>query len=143
MEKMQTLARNLYAEQGMDTKEIAEFLMLDAGLINEWINIFEWQKLRTANNLSPSKLIQLYYTQSEAIMKKASDETRPLNLKEVDILNKLATAIQKIDKRLDTGVVMDVLKGFNHYLVKIKPQLTREMVYHEMEYVRWLMNEKK
>lgn len=133
----------LYAEQGMDANDIARFINAKRELVEEWITTGEWIKLRCAKNLSPTRLIQLYYEQSEAIMRHASDNTRPLTLQETNTLAKLADCIQKIEKRLDSGAVMDMLKSFNNYLVKVKPQLARELVHHELDYVRLLLREGK
>lgn len=142
-EEKKALARKLYIEQGMDAAEIANTLSEDKALVTACITTDEWQDLRAAKQLSPNSLIKLYYEQSDVIVQQAKDKDRALTLKEAETLNNLATAIQKIDKRLDAGVVMDVLEGFNNYLVKLKPQLTRDVIPHELNYVRQLLNKKK
>lgn len=142
-EEKKILARKLYIEQGMEAEEIANTLSEDKALVLAYIKTNEWQDLRAAKQLSPSSLIKLYYEQSDVIVQQAKAEDRALTLKEAETLNNLATAIQKIDKRLDAGVVMDVLEGFNNYLVKLKPQLTRDIIEHELNYVRQLLNKKK
>jgi uncharacterized protein (DUF885 family) len=139
MDKNKELARTLYAEQGLDALDITRYIDEDLLTIEGWIRDDEWMKLRTAKNLSPKNLIQLYYEQSEAIMKEASAEQRSLTLKETNTLAKLADCINKIERRMDSGAVMNMLEAFNNYLVRIKPQLARELVIYEMEYVRTLI----
>ncbi len=142
-EEKKKLARKLYIEQGMDAAEIASTISEDKAIVLACIAGDEWQDLRAAKQLSPNSLIKLYYQQSDVIVQQAKDEDRPLSLKESETLNNIAAAIQKIDKRLDAGVAMNVLEGFNNYLVKLKPQLTRDVIPHELNYVRQLLNTKK
>ena len=143
MDRNKELARTLYADQGLDALDITRYIDEDLLTIEGWIRDDEWMKLRTAKNLSPKTLIQLYYEQSEAIMKEASAEQRPITLKETNTLAKLAECINKIERRIDSGAVMNMLEEFNNYLVKIKPQLARELVIYEMEYVRQMMRDGK
>ena len=143
MDRNKGLARTLYADQGLDALDITRYIDEDLLTIEGWIRDDEWMKLRTAKNLSPKTLIQLYYEQSEAIMKEASAEQRAITLKETNTLAKLAVFINKIERRIDSGAVMNMLQEFNNYLVKIKPQLARELVIYEMEYVRQMMRDGK
>lgn len=144
MENAKQLARTLYTEQGQDALDLTRYIDVDLLTIESWIREGDWTSLRSAKHLSPSNLIKLYYEQSEAIVQNAKqDDNRPLTLTETNTLAKLADCINKIERRLDSGAVMDMLKAFNNYLVKVKPQLAREVVIYEMEYVRDLIQQGK
>lgn len=144
LQNAKQLACTLYTEQGLDALDLTTYIDVDLLTIESWIREGEWTSLRSAKHLSPSNLVKLYYEQSEAIVRRAKEEDdRPLTLQETNTLAKLAECINKIDRRLDSGAVMDMLKRFNNFLVQAKPQLARELVIYEMEYVRQLLNDGK
>ena len=107
------LARMLYVEHGMDAKAISEQLPISEVTLSKWVTKEDWRQQRQVRMLSPDKLIVLYYQQSEQIIKRATEEERAITPAEADSLNKLASSIQKLDKKIDPSISMSVFKSFN------------------------------
>lgn len=135
-----SLASKLYIDTGLSVAEIATALNESPAHIAAAATAQNWDELRSVNHLSPSALIRLYYQQSKAIMQQAEDSKEGLTLQQSNTLNNLAAAIQKIDKRVDPGVVMEVLRNFTDYLIKLQPKLAKDIAPHQLAYVRKLLN---
>lgn len=139
------MARLLYVEQGLDAKEVAQMLKVSELTMSKWVNAnnAEWKNLKAARTLSPDKLIRMYYEQSEAIVQQAKDDDRPISSGDADALNKLASAIQKLDKKIDPSITMSVLRNFNNYLIQINPELAKQCAAYQMEFVQSLLDAQK
>jgi len=138
------LARMMYVEHGIDAKAISEMLDISENTISKWVNSYEnWKQQRQVRMLSPDKLISHFYEQSEEIIKQSKDEKRPINSGEADALNKLASAIQKLDKKIDPSISMSVFRNYNNYLMQIDPLLAKQNAEHQLMYIQQLMNESK
>ena len=134
----------LYVEHGLEANKISEMLDVSENTISKWVNCHEdWKQQRRVRLLSPDKLIVLYYEQSEEIIKAAKDEDRAITSAEADALNKLAAAIQKLDKKIDPSISMSVFRNFNNYLMQIEPKLAKEVAEHQLMYVQKMLDESK
>ena len=69
------------------------------------------------------------------ILQTAKDEKRPLSSKECDALNKLATAIQKIDKRTDPSIMMAVLAQFTNFLKIMDLELAKSLLPFQKQFI--------
>lgn len=116
---------------------------VSANTLSRWNTQGKWNEQRRARMLSPDKLIAHYYAQSEKIIEFAQDKDRPLNAGEADALNKLATAIQKLDKKIDASLTMSVLKNFINYLLQLDPELAKQVVEYHVSYVQTLLDAQK
>lgn len=136
-------AWKLYVEQGLDAKEIHHFLGIAESTLSKYVKAENWKAQRASRTLSPDKLITLYYAQSDAIVQKAKDENRAITVSEADALNKLATAIQKLDKKVDSSISMSVLRNFNNWLLQINPDAAKTLVEYQTHYIQFLINAEK
>jgi transposase len=137
------LAYLLFMDNGMEAKQISDMLDVSENTISKWNRAEGWKEQRQARTLSPDKLIRHYYEQSELVLNKAKKEDRPLTSNEMDGLNKLASAIQKLDKKVDPSITMAVFKNFGNYLMQIDPVLTKQLSEHQLNYIQLLLNESK
>lgn len=134
----------LYIEQGFDAKTISGMLDISENTIGTWVKSHEdWKKQRQVRMLSPDKLVMHFYEQSEAIIKSAKDEERPLTSAESDALNKLASAIQKLDKKVDPSITMSVFRNFNNWLMQIEPLLAKQIAEQQLMYVQTMLSDGK
>lgn len=136
-------AYKLFVEQGLDAREIHEMLGISENTISKWRGKENWDKQRAIRQLSPDKLISHYYEQSEKIVRKAKEEERALSASEADALNKLASAIQKLDKKVDSSISMSVLRNFNNWLVQINPEAAKTLIEFQTYYVQFLIDAEK
>jgi hypothetical protein len=129
------LAELLYVEAGMLQKEIALELDIGEHTIGRWKDEDNWDLKKQVKTLSPENLIKQFYEQSELIVNSAKNENRPLNSKECDALNKLASSIQKIDKRTDPSIIMNVLVQFNNYLKTMDLELAKAILPYQKQFI--------
>lgn len=133
----------LYVEQGLEGTEVSRLTGISETTISKWNNNEGWEKQRAARRLSPDKLIQRYYEQSERIIDAADEQKRPLTTGEVDSLAKLSISIARLDKRADASIVMSVLRNYNNYLLTVNPDLAKQNTDYQLEYVQSLINAEK
>lgn len=134
------MAYLLYVEQGLDAKQVSELTGISTNTLSKYNLADGWDKQRSARRLGPDKLIQRYYEQSNRLMDFIDSENRPANTSELDALAKLASSIQKLDKRTDASVVMSVLMGFNKWLLLVNHQQAKDMVPYQLDYVKQLLS---
>jgi transposase len=133
----------LFVENGLDAKAISDMLGVSENTISKWNKAEDWKGQRTRRMLAPDKLISHYYEQSEVIIQTAKDENRPLTSSEADALVKLASAISKLDKKVDVSITTSVLRRFNNYLLQIDLELSKAFIPHEKGYVQMLIDAQK
>lgn len=143
--KEKEMAHLLYVEQGLDAKAIAQMLDVSELTMSKWVNAnnSEWKAQRAARTLSPDKLIRLYYEQSEKIVSAAGEDKRAITSAEADALNKLAAAIQRLDKKIDPSITMSVLRNYNNYLLQVNPELAKLNANYQIDYVQSLLDAQK
>lgn len=129
------LAELLFVEAGMLQKEIAQELDIGEHTIGRWKDEDNWDLKKQVKTLSPENLIKQFYEQSELIVNSAKANGRPLNSKECDALNKLASSIQKIDKRTDPSILMNVLVQFNNYLKTQDLDMAKSMLPYQKQFI--------
>lgn len=129
------LAALLYVEANLTQKEISQELDIGEHTIGRWKEEDLWDLEKQVRNLSPANLIAQFYEQTDFILQTARDEKRPLNSKECDALNKLASSIQKIDKRTDPSIIMAVLVQFSNYLKLQDLDLAKALLPYQKQFV--------
>jgi len=129
------LAALLFVEANLTQKEIAAELEIGEHTIGRWKDEDLWDLEKQVRTLSPANLIKQFYEQTELILQTAKNENRPLNSKECDALNKLATAIQKIDKRTDPSIMMAVLVQFTNYLKLMDLNLAKSLLPFQKQFI--------
>jgi transposase len=132
-------AEILFIVSGYTQKQIAEELSVTEKTIGQWVEKFGWKEKKAVQNLSPTKLIQSYYEQSDLILKKAKEDDRPITSKEADSLNKIASAIEKLDKKISPSLNMEVFMRFNNFLQSIDLDLTKQLIPFQKEYIQTLI----
>ena len=137
------LARILYFDSDFSQKEIAEHVGTTEQTVSKWANEGKWREQKAVETLSPDKLVREYYYQSDVITNAAREDKRPLTASEADALVKLASAIDKLDRKISPSVTMSVLMRFNHHLKIVAPELVPQIVKHEMDYVNTLIKPEK
>ncbi|CAN5435523.1 hypothetical protein BH09BAC1_BH09BAC1_04900 [soil metagenome] len=133
------LAHLLYLETDQSQKEIAAAVETTEQTLVKWVDAGGWKQEKQATTLSPDKLIRRYYDQSSRVLDIADEESRALTSAETDVLVKLAAAIEKLDKKVNPSITMAVLMRFNNHLKLVAPELVKQIVRHQLEYVQTLI----
>ncbi len=99
------LAQRLYVDNNYTQEEVASIIGVTRQTIIRWSKAYHWQELRAATSITPAEQIRQLRGQiaqiNEAINQRPQGE-RWATPAEADSLNKLASAIQKLEK--DVGI---------------------------------------
>lgn len=134
------LAEILFIDADYSQKEIAQELGISENTIVKWADIEGWKQKKAIRTLSPDKLIAAYYDQSDKIIQDAKEAERTLSSKECDALNKLAAAIEKLDKKVSPSINMAVFIRFNNYLKVIDNELVKKLLSYQKDYIQTLIS---
>ena len=133
------LAFILYMETDMSQKEIADQLDTTEQTVSKWANADNWKQKKAVDSLSPDKLVREFYTMAFEIREKARDEGRPITSAEADALVKLASAIDKLDRKVSPSIVTGVFMRFNNRLREQDLELLKKLMPYQMQYLQELI----
>lgn len=134
LKKRKILAEE-YFFSGKSQLEISQLLDTPANTINRWVQEGDWKRLRDAKTITRDKLVSNMIAQIVAMEDLAKQENRILNAKETDSINKLASAIEKLDKKVNISVYIQVFKEFNEYLLKEDLELAKQITRFQTAFI--------
>ena len=123
-------AKTVYLNEHLTQKEIAERVGISAKTMSKWIAAEKWETLKTSLTITREEQLANLYRQvaaiNEAIASREKNE-RFANSKEADIINKLATAINRMEQ--ETGLVeaVSVCKKILKWIRTSDPDKAKEM----------------
>lgn len=109
--KKKELARQIYLRDNLSQKEIAEMVDVSQKTLCNWIKSEKWDAEKSAYTITREQQIQRIYGHISAINQAISDREPPQNVpdaKEADTLNKLATAIKKLENEVGIAEIVGV-----------------------------------
>ncbi len=119
--KKRELAEELYITGRMNSKEIAIHLSVSEQTLVKWKkgkkDEKSWDDRKRELNLTPFKLKELLLDEANKI---ASGKTSSINANQ---LSKIMSAVDKLDKKVSTRVIIDVCKEIDNYVSKHDPKL--------------------
>jgi transcriptional regulator with XRE-family HTH domain len=121
---------------GYSQKEIASMLETPENTISRWVNDNDWKRIRDMKSITRDKLVSNLLSQISEIEQNAKTEKRSLNSKEADSIHKLAGTIEKLDKKINLAVVIQVLKDFNEHLLRHDFELAKQLLPHQNTFIR-------
>lgn len=117
-------------------KEIAEMTQTPENTISNWVNQYGWKKLREAQTITVTKLVGNLLAQAHLIEMNAREAGRTLDSKETDQIVKIATAVEKLDKKVTVSMIIQVLKMFSSYLLNQDFELAKLLIPHQNVFIR-------
>ena len=116
-ENQKEVAKALYMS-GMPQKSIAERLAVSAQSVNRWVKEGGWDKLRAARQITRTELVNKTLASINQLLDSVLESKDPDAMTGLgDKLTKLASAIEKLDKRATLVDVIEVFTDFERYLV--------------------------
>lgn len=109
--KKKELAKQIYLRDNLSQKEIAEMVEVSTKTLCKWVNEEKWDTEKSAYTITREQQIQRIYGHISAINQAISDREPPQNVpdaKEADTLNKLATAIKKLENEVGIAEIIGV-----------------------------------
>lgn len=113
------MAQRLYVDSGYTQDEVANIIGVSRQTIVRWAKTYHWQELKAATSVSPAEQIRQLRQQianiNESILKRPLAE-RWATPAEADSLNKLAAAIQKLEKEVGIEDLVNVAMGMTAWV---------------------------
>lgn len=124
------LAQRLYIDSNYTQEEVAEIIGVTRQTIIRWAKTYHWQELRAATSVSPAEQIRQLRQQianiNEAILARPIAE-RWATPAEADSLNKLATAIAKLEKDVGIEDLVSVAMAMTSWMRSSDPERAKEL----------------
>lgn len=115
-EDAKQLARILYT-QGLSNKEIAEKTKVSENSVSKWIKENGWDSLRAAQNVTRAELVnKILRAINDALDRAATHKDDMKFASLTDQLCKLASTIEKIEKKSSIVDVIEVFMAFGKWL---------------------------
>lgn len=111
-------AKLLYTKERLSQKEVAERTGKAPQTINRWVKNEKWDALRVSLTITKEEQIKNLYLQLSEINKSISERegNRYPNASEADTINKLSTAIQKLETEVGLPEIISAFTGFFDWL---------------------------
>lgn len=123
------IAQELYVNTDMSIKEIAERVSVREATITAWKAAEGWDTIRTAKRVTRAELIRNYYQAISVLQKQISERKSPNNVpssKEADVLSKLTSQIEKLEKTNSISDYITAFEEFINYLRVHRPDIIKD-----------------
>lgn len=132
-------AKMLYIKEHFTQKEIAERVGISKVTMNKWVNDEKWESLKTSVSVTREEQLGNLYRQvaeiNKAIAARKEGERYPTS-KEADTINKLATAIEKMERETGISEIISVSQGLLDWLRKTDVEKAKELSFYFDAYVK-------
>lgn len=123
-------AKTLYLKENLTQQEIADRVGVTRVTVNSWINKEKWEEQKTGITLTREEQVANLYRQVAEINRAIADRPvgeRYANSKEADILGKLSSSIEKMEKDVGIADIISVLTGFIEWLRPVDLEKAKEV----------------
>lgn len=111
------VARTLYLMTEKSQKEICEVVGWSEQTFCEQKQKGKWNEMRDTRTLTKQQIISMLHSQTLRIVDAAKDENRILTAREVDSVAKLASSIDKLEKKATLETFIEVFEEYNRWLM--------------------------
>lgn len=124
-EQKAEIAKALFLMTDKTQKEICSVVGWSEKTFTEQKQKGNWHQLRDSRALSKQQIISLLHVQTLKIVELSKDEDRLLTSKEIDSIAKLASAIDKLEKKATLETFIQVFEEYNRWLLVVNPSLAQ------------------
>ncbi|MDR2382603.1 MAG: DDE transposase family protein [Prevotellaceae bacterium] len=124
------LAQILFTRNSLTQKEVAKQVGVSEQAMSRWVCAGKWDEIRTSITVTREEQLRRLYNQIaeyNTAIEKREDGLRFASSKEADAINKLATAIDKLEKEVGVKDILDVSKKFLDWLRKFDLKRAQEL----------------
>jgi hypothetical protein len=134
----QIIAMEMYMSGKYTQKQIAEFVDVEESTITRWVDRYQWEELRNADNITSKMVVKNLYVNIKEIQEAAKSDGRPLSTKETDQIVKLSKTIDNLSKGPTLHAVVDVMKQLSTYCLQQQPDLVPALTDLQKSFLRSL-----
>ena len=130
----------LYLKEHLTQVEVAERVGVSKQTLCKWVKTEKWEELKTSVSLTREEQLANLYRQvaeiNKAIASRGEGE-RFATSKEADTINKLAAAIEKMEKEdRESPDIISVSKGILDWIRKTDTDKAKELSFHFDAYIK-------
>lgn len=140
LNEKQKLARLLYMETSKSQKEIAVLVGTSEHTLSKWVDKFKWKLERGANEATPDKIVADMLVMISDFKELLREQKRLPSPGEADAINKLASTIEKLDKKLNPSIMMNVFMRFNDWASLIDPDFIKKVTEYQLQFIQTVLN---
>lgn len=132
-------AKMSYLKEHLTQSEVAERVGVSKQTLCKWVKTEKWEELKTSVSLTREEQLGNLYRQVAEINKAIAarpDGERFATSKEADTINKLAAAIEKMEKETGISDIISVSKGFLDWLRKTDIAKAKELSSYFDAYIK-------
>lgn len=134
--KKRKLLAEAYYFNFVSQKEIADMLDTAENTISQWVAKGGWKDIRDMKTITRDRLVSNLISQINEIESRARLEKRNLDSKEADSILKLAATVEKLDKKINLSIVIQVIKDLNDFLLREDFELAKKLIAHQNNFIR-------
>lgn len=112
-DRKRTHGERLFIENGYTLKAVAETVGVSENTVSTWAKKYDWKNRKLNLDSAPHKIKELLLTELEVV---ASGGKPNFNS---DDIAKITRALERVDKKVSTQMIISVLKEFDNYLLSI------------------------
>lgn len=90
-----------------------------------------WNEMRDTKSLTRQQIISMLHTQTLKIVDAAKNENRLLSAREVDSIAKLASSIDKLEKKATLETYIEVFEEYNRWLMTVNVDFAQRNNHHQ------------
>lgn len=123
-------AKLLFVRENLTQKEISKKVGVTEKTMSSWVNKESWDKLRKSLIVTKEEQLRRFYDQMDELNRNIltrEEGKRYSNSKEADTLNKLATAVKKLEMEASIADTIEVSKRFLNWLRQVDFEKAKEV----------------
>jgi uncharacterized protein YjcR len=124
------LAKIIYTRNNFTQKEVAARVGVSANVLGRWIKAENWEELKTSITITREEQLMRMYNQVAELNHAIANRdkgARYASSKEADILNKLAAAIDKMERDVGLSDILEVSKRFLDWMRPVDIEKAKEL----------------
>jgi hypothetical protein len=134
-ENKQEIARTLYLLSEKTQKEICLVVGWTEKTFIEQKRKGKWDELKDNRSLTKQQIVTILHSQTLKIIEVAKDEGRVLTAKEIDSIAKLASSIDKLEKKATIETYIEVFEEYNKWLMGVQPNFAQENNHYQDSFI--------
>ena len=134
-------AYDLFVNSDLTQERIAEIVNVRPMTISRWVNANgeQWKIDKAARSVTTAQIISAWYKQLfelNRVISERPDGERFATAKEADIMSKLSTQIEKLEKKHSISNYMNVCDELVDFILRRSQKIAKELSLHVIEFIK-------